>query len=74
VHVVDINALRLSRLVDRVAAGEEIVLAQGRQAPGLPAAVRGAEAGLMKREIWVADGFEDPLPEKIMAAFRGERA
>ena len=67
----------LSRLLEEVAAGEEIVIAKAgkpvarlltyapRQEPRQP--------GLMKGKIWIADDFDDPLPEEIMAAFRGER-
>ena len=29
--------------------------------------------GYLKGKIWIADDFDDPLPEEIMAAFRGER-
>ena len=29
--------------------------------------------GLMKGKIWISEDFDDPLPAKIMAAFRGER-
>ena len=34
---------QLSKLVERAAAGEEIVLVQGRQADGSPGAARAAE-------------------------------
>jgi prevent-host-death family protein len=67
----------LSRLVNEVAAGEEIVIAKaGRPvARLLPFEPRREprRPGLMKGKIWIADDFDDPLPEEILAAFRGER-
>jgi prevent-host-death family protein len=29
--------------------------------------------GFMKGKIWIGPDFDDPLPEHILAAFRGER-
>jgi prevent-host-death family protein len=67
----------LSRLLNEVAAGEEIVIAKaGRPVARLvPFEPRREprKPGLMKGKIWIADDFDDPLPEEIMAAFRGER-
>jgi prevent-host-death family protein len=67
----------LSRLVNEVAAGEEIIIAKAGKpvARLLPFEARRQprEPGLMKGQIWIADDFDDPLPEEIMAAFRGER-
>jgi prevent-host-death family protein len=67
----------LSRLVAEVAAGEEIVIAKAGKplARLLPFEPRREprQPGLMKGKIWIADDFDDPLPEEIMAAFRGER-
>jgi prevent-host-death family protein len=67
----------LSRLVSEVAAGEEIVIAKAGKpvARLLPFEPRREprQPGLMKGQIWIADDFDDPLPEEIMAAFRGER-
>jgi len=79
VRTVDLNAAKvhLSRLLEEVPAGEEIVLAAaGRPvARLLPFGPRREprKPGLMKGKIWIADDFDDPLPEEIMAAFRGER-
>jgi prevent-host-death family protein len=78
-RVVNIHAAKthLSRLVKEVAAGEEIVIAKAGQpvARLLPFEPRREprEPGLLKGKIWVAEDFDDPLPEEIMAAFRGER-
>ena len=66
----------LSRLIEEAAAGEEVVIARA----GKPVArllpfeprIEPRRPGLMKGKIWIADDFDDPLPEEIMAAFRGE--
>ena len=74
---VGIAQAALARLVEDVAGGEEIVLAiagkpvarlvpfEPRRKPRTP--------GLLKGRIWIAEDFDEPLPEDIMAAFRGER-
>jgi prevent-host-death family protein len=67
----------LSRLVAEVAAGEEIVIAKAgkpvaRLVPFEPRR-EPRQPGLLKGQIWISEDFEDPLPEEIMAAFRGER-
>lgn len=63
----------LSRLLARVAAGEEVIISKA----GRPIArlvpirtktqerVPGEDAG----EIWIADDFDDPLPPEIQSAF-----
>jgi prevent-host-death family protein len=67
----------LSRLINEVAAGEEIVIAKAGKpvARLLPYAPQREprQPDLLKGKIWIADDFDDPLPEEIMAAFRGER-
>jgi prevent-host-death family protein len=79
VRTVDISvaALHLTRLVELVATGEEIVIAKAGKpvARLLPLEPRREprQPGLLKGKIWIADDFDDPLPEEIMAAFRGER-
>jgi prevent-host-death family protein len=75
VRTVDISvaALHLARLVELVATGEEIVIAKaGKPVARLPP-LAPRQPGLLKGEIWIADDFDDPLPEEIMAAFRGDR-
>jgi prevent-host-death family protein len=68
---------QLSKLVERAAAGEEIVIAKAGKpvARLLPVEARREprRPGLMKGKIWIAEDFDEPLPEEIMAAFRGER-
>jgi prevent-host-death family protein len=67
----------LSRLVAEVAAGEEIVIARAgkpvtRLVPFEPRR-EPRQPGLLKGQIWISEDFEEPLPEEIIAAFRGER-
>lgn len=66
----------LSRLLQRVALGEEITISKA----GVPIArlvpVRLTEGkrplGLYKGEIWIADDFDGPLPPDILAGFLGD--
>ena len=63
----------LSRLVDEVAAGEEIVIAKAgkplaRLVPftsaGEPRSHRERRTpGLMKGKLWIAEDFDEPLPD-----------
>jgi prevent-host-death family protein len=65
----------LSKLLKRVAAGEEIVIARG----GRPVARlvpysdegRARELGFAGAQIRIADDFDAPLPEEVLAAFYG---
>ncbi len=65
----------LSRLVDRAAAGEEIVIAKA----GMPRAklvpISSSESsrkpGGWEGQVYIADDFDDPLPEEFQAAFEG---
>lgn len=65
----------LSRLLERVEAGEEIVIARaGKPVARLVAFTREAsprQPGLWKGKIAIAPDFDD-LPDEIAAAFRGE--
>ena len=66
----------LSELVERAAAGEEVIIAKA----GKPRArllplesVREPRTpGGWKGQIWIADDFDDPLPPEVLAAFHGE--
>jgi prevent-host-death family protein len=66
----------LSELVERAAAGEEIIIAKA----GKPRArlVPLAEPrkprvpGGWEGKVWVADDFDDPLPPEILGYFTGE--
>jgi prevent-host-death family protein len=63
----------LSKLVDRAAAGEEIVIAKA----GKPVAklvplgrdMTPRQFGGMEGEIWMADDFDGPLPDELLRAF-----
>jgi prevent-host-death family protein len=67
----------LSRLVERAAGGEEIVIAKaGRPLARLvPLAQRTGPRplGMFAGQIVIGDDFDAPLPEDIAAAFRGEK-
>lgn len=63
----------LSELVERAAAGEEIIIAKAgkpraRLVP-LPEEPPRRQPGLLKGEIWIADDFDDPLPPDLLDAF-----
>lgn len=66
----------LSKLLERVALGEEIVITDS----GTPVAKlvpchsqRGKRTlGMLRWEIWMADDFHGPLPDDILAGFLGE--
>ena len=65
----------LSRLVDRAAAGEEIVIAKAGtpQAKLVPLAktTKKRQPGGWEGQVYIADDFDEPLPEEIQAAFEG---
>lgn len=66
----------LSRLVARVAAGEEIIIARS----GRPVAkltrmdddLPPRPLGTMRGQIHVPADFDDPLPPEVLALFTGE--
>ena len=74
-RTVNIHAAKthLSRLVDEVAAGEEIVIAKaGKPLARLVPFTSGPEhgsrrlprtPGLMKGKLWIAEDFDEPLPD-----------
>jgi prevent-host-death family protein len=67
---------QLSRIIDRAAAGEDIVISRN----GKPVArlcqlsqvPRPIEFGVLKGRIEVAPDFDAPLPEDSLAAFEGQ--
>lgn len=66
---------RLSQLVDRAAAGEEIVIAKAgrpvaRLVP-LELAPPPRVPGRLKGKIWIAPDFDAPLPDDVLDAFEG---
>lgn len=67
----------LSRLLEEVAAGKEIIIAKA----GKPVARLGPlekkkrgkrRFGELKDQIWIADDFDAPLPDDVLRAFNGE--
>jgi prevent-host-death family protein len=67
---------QLSKLAERAAQGEEIVIARnGRPLARLmPMPERKPiRLGLWKGQIHVGDDFDDPLPPDIQEAFEGKR-
>ncbi len=66
----------LSRLLARVEAGEEIVIARNRRRIAklvpLPSAPR--KPGRLRGKIRIGKDFDAPLPSEIESAFRGEDA
>src|ERR1700681_4375977 len=78
--VVEVNIhqakTHFSRLLQRVAAGEEVVIARA----GVPVARLVAvepkkpkvrPLGFARGEVWVADDFDAPLPDDMLAEFYG---
>jgi prevent-host-death family protein len=64
---------QLSRLLDQVMAGEEVIIMRsGRRLVRL-VAVEGAPArrvlGTAKGDFVVPDDFDDPLPDEVLAEF-----
>lgn len=63
----------LSRLLERVAGGEEIVLAKAgrpvaRLVPYVPEVME-RQAGSARGDVWVAPDFDAPLPDEIREGF-----
>ena len=71
IHVAQTN---LSRLIERVHAGEEVIIAQGKRPVARLMSVdqhqkRGRMFGAMRGKAVVDGAFFDPLPEKELAAW-----
>ena len=67
----------LSRLVERAAAGEEIIIAKGGRPVARLVALDHDPSprvfGTMRGKIRLADDFDAPLPPELLAYFTGER-
>ena len=67
---------KLSSLVERAAAGEEIIIAKaGRpRARLVPFSTerRPREPGGWEGRVWIADDFDEPLPPDVLRGFTGE--
>lgn len=66
---------RLDRLVERAAAGEDVVLTKdGKPVARLvPLKTGTRQPGRLEGRTWIADDVDAPLPEPIAAVFRGEK-
>ncbi len=68
-----------SSLVSKVEAGGEIVIARAGKPIAKLVPIKKAEKrpdhkpGYLKGEIWIGPDFDNPLPDEILAAFRGEK-
>jgi prevent-host-death family protein len=66
----------LSRLLQRVAEGEEVTIARAGVPVARLVAVEKKKSvrplGFAREEIWIADDFDAPLPDDLLAAFYGE--
>jgi prevent-host-death family protein len=64
-----------SRLLQRVASGEEVVIARA----GVPVArlvaieskKKERPLGFARGQVWIADDFDAPLPDDLLKAFYG---
>ena len=68
---------RLSQLLRRVAAGEEITIANrgvpvARLVP-IPAPETRRRLGIFHDQMTIADDFDAPLPDNILRAFEGKK-
>jgi len=63
----------LSKLLQRVALGEEVIIAKAGKPVARLVAIKKRQGkrvlGQAKGEIWVADDFDDPLPPEIEESF-----
>ncbi len=64
----------LSRLLQRVAAGEEVTIARSgvpvaRLVPVVPKSKR--PLGFARGQVWIADDFDAPLPDDLLRQFYG---
>jgi prevent-host-death family protein len=61
---------QLSKLVERVERGEDVIIARAGKPVArltqLQSEKKPITFGLMKGKIWVADDFDDPLPEDFL--------
>lgn len=82
VNLADV-ASNLTRLIERAEAGEEIIIYRaGQPVARLMPPVAGVKPststqaprqfGQLSGRIWIGEDFDDPLPEDIAKAFRGE--
>ena len=69
----------LSKLVEQLGLGEEVVICKAGKPVAVLVTVEQAQRlkrrvpGSLKGQIRMSADFDDPLPEEILSAFRGER-
>jgi len=67
---------QLSRLLRRVAEGEEITIARAgvpvAKLVAVPPANRRRPLGAMEGQFYIAEDFDAPLPDDLLALFYGE--
>jgi len=66
----------LSRLLQRVAGGEEITIARAGKpiallVPLAPGKTKIRPLGMDRGRIWIAEDFDAPLPDELLKAFYG---
>jgi prevent-host-death family protein len=64
----------LSRLIDQVNAGEEVVITRHGRAVARLVPAEGKpkrKLGTLKGKIWVSDDFDAPLPDDMLKLFEG---
>jgi prevent-host-death family protein len=68
---------QLSKLVERAANGEEVIIAKAGQPKArlvpLARRVRNRKPGDWKGRLVIEPDFDAPLPEEVLAAFEGRR-
>lgn len=74
--VINVHAAKtqLSKLLERVEAGEEIVIARSGKPVARLAPLRGARRaartpGLLAGRVHIAPDFDAPLPDEVLASF-----
>lgn len=68
-----------SKLIERIQRGEEVVIAKAgvpvaRLTPYTPDKPKIRPPGSMKGQGWIADDFDAPLPDDLIAAFEGRES
>jgi prevent-host-death family protein len=62
----------LSKLVEAVEAGEEVIIARaGKPVARLVPLQRPRQLGRLRGRLTVPEDFDAPLPEEVLAAFEG---
>lgn len=66
---------QLSKLVERVERGEDVIIARAGKPVArltqLKPAKKQIHFGGLKGKIWIADDFDAPLPDDVLAEFEG---